>query len=142
MNNLVNRIKNQIQLVKNEIHEITDKIAVLRDEGDSSDVGVSTEFQDRLDILREKIDILQKSLATYQNTKTSNSVDIGNTIEFTINTKTKYLTLVLPEDADTQEGLISIESPLGQAFLTKKKGESVTITTPRGEMNYKLTNIK
>ena len=50
--------------------------------------------------------------------------------------------IVGPEDANLPAGKISHESPLGSALIGHKKGETVTVTTPRGEINYKIIGIK
>lgn len=39
-------------------------------------------------------------------------------------------------------GIISHNSPLGQALIGKKVGEVVSLTSPRGPINYKIIKIK
>ena len=48
----------------------------------------------------------------------------------------------LKVEADPVAGYISNESPLGKAFLGKKKGELVVVQTPKGEVKYKIVEIK
>jgi len=50
--------------------------------------------------------------------------------------------LVGPAEADPVDGRISNESPLGKALLGKKKGQSVTISAPNGETEFKIIKIK
>ena len=38
-------------------------------------------------------------------------------------------------------GFISHESPLGKAFIGCKKGEKVTVTTPGGDIIYKILEV-
>jgi transcription elongation factor GreA len=45
-------------------------------------------------------------------------------------------------ESDPAKGFISNESPLGQAFLGHKKGEKIKVLTPKGEMEYKILDIK
>jgi transcription elongation factor GreA len=45
-------------------------------------------------------------------------------------------------EADPPNHRISNESPLGQALLGHKKGDSVDVTTPRGIAKYKIDTIK
>lgn len=49
--------------------------------------------------------------------------------------------IVGAEEADMATGKISHKSPLGVALYGKKKGDSVTFTTPRGAVNYKIINV-
>ena len=53
----------------------------------------------------------------------------------------KTFTLVGSEEADMKEGKISNRSPFGEALFGKKKNESVSFTTPRGNVNYKILKV-
>jgi transcription elongation factor GreA len=49
--------------------------------------------------------------------------------------------LVMPEDADVEQGLISTASPIGRALLNKEEGDSVTVTTPSGSRTFELVKL-
>jgi len=44
-------------------------------------------------------------------------------------------------EADPLAGLISNESPIGEALLGKKKGDAVVVTTPDGELRLKIVKV-
>ena len=44
-------------------------------------------------------------------------------------------------EANSLKGKISNESPVGKALLGKKIGDTVTVTTPAGEFEYKILSI-
>ncbi|HEX8362296.1 MAG TPA: transcription elongation factor GreA, partial [Longimicrobium sp.] len=46
--------------------------------------------------------------------------------------------LVFGDYIDIDSGQISVASPLGQALMGKKKGETVSLTLPRGERTLKI----
>jgi len=50
-------------------------------------------------------------------------------------------TIVGSAEADPVNGRLSNESPLGSALMTKKKGDIVEVTTPRGKTTYKIDGI-
>ncbi len=52
----------------------------------------------------------------------------------------KYM-LVSKEEADFEEGKISIESPVGKALLGKSVGDSVEVTIPAGTLAYEIIAI-
>jgi len=54
----------------------------------------------------------------------------------------KNFTIVSFNEAAPAEGKISNESPLGTAFISRKKGDEVKVETPRGEVNYKIIKIE
>jgi transcription elongation factor GreA len=49
--------------------------------------------------------------------------------------------LVLPEDADPEQGLISVASPLGRAFVGKEEGDEVVALTPAGSRRFELVAL-
>ncbi|MFT7327933.1 MAG: transcription elongation factor GreA [Crocinitomicaceae bacterium] len=53
----------------------------------------------------------------------------------------KSYQLVGNEEADFSAGKISFESPIGAALMSKKKGDAVGVTTPKGEIIYKINNV-
>lgn len=44
-------------------------------------------------------------------------------------------------EADLKESAISISSPLGGSLINKTQGDIVTVTLPRGEKEYEITQI-
>ena len=50
--------------------------------------------------------------------------------------------LVGPEEADPQNGTLSIASPLGKSLLGKKKGEKFTLTLPKATVPYKVIKVE
>jgi len=54
--------------------------------------------------------------------------------------ETKYQ-IVGPEEVDIAAGKISYLSPLGSGLLKKKKGDKVTIQTPKGAAVYEIARI-
>ena len=51
-------------------------------------------------------------------------------------------TIVGSAESDPPNRRISNESPLGQALLGRKKGETVDVNTPRGVSQYKIETIR
>lgn len=69
-------------------------------------------------------------------------VQIGSTIRVETNGKEKEFSIVGAQEADPLAGKISNESPLGQAFLDKEKGDTVEVTVPAGRQIYRILEIK
>lgn len=141
MKNIEEKIENQINKIKEEIVDITNNIESFRNDGDVDNVGVGQELLDKLEILNEKLSILKKNLLLYQNAKSTNILSLGHTIHLTRGNAKNVVTLVLPEDADSLEGFISAESPLGKALLGKREGEQIVFETPAGAQKIKITKL-
>jgi len=50
--------------------------------------------------------------------------------------------LVTHEEADIQNGLYSVQSPIGKALLGKKAGDEVAVQTPGGKRTFEVLELK
>ena len=46
------------------------------------------------------------------------------------------------DEADIDNGLLSVSAPLGRALIGKTVGDSVEVTTPRGTKAYEITKVR
>jgi transcription elongation factor GreA len=53
----------------------------------------------------------------------------------------KVYRIVGPAEADIDQGLISITSPLARAMMNKEVGDEVVFQAPRGTMEYEILEI-
>ena len=51
------------------------------------------------------------------------------------------LTLVGPTEADLKNGRLSFESPVAQALLGARAGDTVTVATPGGDRRYRVDRV-
>lgn len=77
-----------------------------------------------------------------KNKKTGGIAAVGNTVRVKINGKEKTFTIVGPQEADPLNGLISNESPLGEAFIGRSAKDSVEVNTPAGKQIYVILEVK
>lgn len=73
----------------------------------------------------------------------TDSASVGNTVEVSDPERNIEfeVRLVSSIEADPDNDLVSIESPMGLALLGSKVGESVTFEAPAGEITYKVISI-
>jgi transcription elongation factor GreA len=55
--------------------------------------------------------------------------------------RTMELKLVGPTEADLKQGLISFESPVAQALVGARAGDTVTVVTPGGDRRYRVDGV-
>lgn len=72
----------------------------------------------------------------------SETVSVGSNITVQINGENREYTIVGAQEADPLSRRISNESPLGEAFLGKSKGDVVKVEVPSGVQEYKILEIK
>ena len=58
------------------------------------------------------------------------------------NNKKKTYKIVGKDEADITKNYIYFRSPIGKALIGKKKTELITVTTPSGEKNFEITDVK
>lgn len=90
----------------------------------------------------ESEDIIARSVVLTKRSDAS-SVSFGSTVLVFRNDTNESVRFVLvgPEETNPAGFKISYESPLGQALLGRKKNECVKVSTPKGEIKYKIIDI-
>jgi transcription elongation factor GreA len=77
-------------------------------------------------------------------TKASDVIEIGSTV-VVINLKSGAevtYTLVRPSEVNPAQGRISIESPVGQAFLQRSPGDEVQVAAPSGTLTFRIERVE
>ena len=78
-----------------------------------------------------------------EHNKKSDTVEIGATVTIKEGKKkAEIFTIVGAAEADPKDGLISNESPLGSALLSKQVGDTVEVEAPDGVIRFKVVKIK
>lgn len=74
---------------------------------------------------------------------TNGTVDIGSVVSVKKDGEpnTRTFTMVGSEETDMLAGKISYKSPIGAALFGKKKGDTVTVITPKGDMEYEIVSV-
>lgn len=89
---------------------------------------------------------LERMLAKAQiieHNKKSDIVEIGATVTIKEGKKkAETFTIVGAAEANPKDGLISNESPLGSALLSKQVGDAVEVEAPDGVIRFKVVKIK
>jgi len=73
--------------------------------------------------------------------KKKDSIDVGSKVTLHINGKHEVYMLVGEWEADPMNKKISHSSPLGQALLGKKVGDTADVEAPVGKIRYKIVEI-
>lgn len=140
------KIKKELDYLKNvKRKEISEKIEKAKELGDLSENAEYHEAKDEQGMTEARIvelESLLKTAVVSENNGRKDEVNIGS--EVTVSSKLGEQTykIVGYNEADPSKGLISNESPLGQAFIGRKKGDKVSVEVPAGEIEYEIIEIK
>ena len=127
--------------------EIADKIKEAREQGDLSEnaeYDAAKDEQRDIEARIEELEELLKNAEVYvEDEATLDAVSIGTTVvlldlEYDEDVEFK---IVGSTEADSLQGLISNEAPVGRALLGKKIGDLVNVETQMGNVQYKVLNI-
>ena len=125
--------------------EIAERLKRAKEYGDLSENSEYTDAKDAQSKLESRIfeleEIIRSAVLIKKNLR-KDTVGIGSTVEAQKGIKTFKYTIVGSREAKPEANLISNESPLGEAFLDKKVGDTVEIETPSGKAKYKITKIE
>tara|TARA_Y100000310_G_C20651902_1_gene799901 strand:+ start:363 stop:821 length:459 start_codon:yes stop_codon:yes gene_type:complete len=68
-------------------------------------------------------------------------VQIGSKVTLQTGKEKWTIAITGPQEADPLQDKISASSPLGEALLGRKKGDTFGVETPQGHMRYKILEI-
>lgn len=123
---------------------IADAIKTAREQGDlaeNAEYQSARAEQERNESRISEIENILLNVEIIKKPKGDSKVQLGSTVKLKGDSKTKEFQVVGTVEADPLSGKISDESPIGQALLGKKVGDSVEITTPTGTDSYKIVEI-
>ena len=135
-----------LKLVKRP--EVIQRIKVARSFGDLSENSEYDAAKDEQSHLEDRIAQVEEMLKYAQvvdaESVDPNEVSVGKTITYTeVGTDDpETYTIVGSDESDPLNGKISNDSPIAQALLGKKKGETVSITTPGGKFDVVINEVK
>lgn len=122
-------------------------IAEAREKGDLSENAEYDAAKEAQGLLELRINDLEKQMATAR-VLDSSEVDISKVTVLAkvtiMNTKNKAritYQLVSESEADLKAKKVSVSSPMGQGLLGKVIGETATVRTPNGDMQFEIVDI-
>ena len=146
--NGLNKLKEELVFLKEKKRpEIVAAIAEARSHGDLKENAEYHAAKEKQSFIEGRIteleDVLSRADVIDLSKLNSNKVTFGTQVEVLdteLNKKITY-SVVGPYEANLEEGLISVSSPLARALLGKSKNEVVEVNTPRGIKVYEIISI-
>lgn len=141
-------LENELDFLKTEKRtEIAEKIKVALSFGDlseNSEYDEAKNDQAKLEARIAEVEAMLKNAKVIEaHELDKDSIHIGTrfkVLDVEFNEELEYQ-MVGSAEADPMEGKISDESPVGQALLGKKAGDTVVAETPSGELRFQVVQI-
>jgi len=142
------KLKAELDRLRNvEMIEVTKRVATAREMGDLSENAEYHAAREDQGILQARINDLSDRLARAVIIDPTNlpkdTIVFGSKVrvmDLDVDEEETY-ELVGPGQENPDKGRILSSSPIGQGLLGRKKGDTVTITVPRGKIRFKVLEI-
>jgi len=137
-----------MQRIEHELRVILPKeIQAALGQGDLSENAEYESAKNRQSTIQARFAQIQKRLADLSRIDVSgvpkDRAGLGSevTVENLESGEEICYTLVIPELADGNRSFVSMASPVGKALMNRRVGDTVTITIPRGTLEYEVRRI-
>ena len=141
------RYEDELYYLKNDRYkEITQAIKEARAQGDLSENAeyqAAKEEQRQVDARIEELEEMVANAEVVDESEDNSVIRIGSTVlikDLEFDEELNYQ-IVGGSEANTDENMISNESPLGQALIGAVEGDIVTVQAPVGEIRYQVLEI-
>lgn len=142
------KLRDELARLKEERPKISREIGIARDHGDLSENAEYHAAKERQGLCEARIKDIEDKLARAEvidPTKLSGDrVRFGATVTLTnldTDEETTYQ-IVGADEADINQGLISISAPLARALIGKSIGDEVVVNLPAGTRRYEIGSIE
>ena len=144
---ILKKFEEEIQQLEKELKtELPQEIKRARELGDLRENAEYQAAKERQRLVESRISLLKKRVSDISlmnlDKLPHDRVGFGSTVHLKdSNGDTIVYQLVMPEDADVEQGLISTASPIGRALLNKEEGDEVVVTAPNGSRRFEVVKL-
>lgn len=142
-----NELKKELEELKTvKRKEVTESLEFAKSLGDLSENAEYQEAREMQVNVEQRVAVLENIIkdAVIVSANNKDFIGMGSIIvvKNEADKEAKQFQIVGSEESDILTGKISNVSPLGAALMSKKVGEVVSLTTPKGPVKYKIIEIK
>ena len=141
------KLKEELSQLEKEAAEVRKRVSEAREQGDLSENGEFIYGRQQLGFINGRLGELRAQINRSQKvdcTKVQCDRAVFGTVVTLLNLDTKdkvTYQLLGPNDADIDEGSISIHSPVGDAVHGLGPGEKASVKIPAGDFNFEVVDI-
>ena|GEM_PF-145025 len=144
---LLRKFEEEIATLTHELKlELPKEIKRARELGDLRENAEYHAAKERQRLIEARISMLQKRVSEIALMNVDriprDRAGFGSTVHVVEGNGEKLVfQLVMPEDANAEQGMISTTSPIGRAFLNKEAGDAVKVATPGGVREFEIVKL-
>jgi transcription elongation factor GreA len=141
------KLKDELHRLKEERPKISREIGIAREHGDLSENAEYHAAKERQGLVEARLKDIEDKLARAEvidpGKLSGDRVRFGATVVLTnldSDEESKYQ-IVGADEADINQGLISISAPLARALIGKSIGDEIVVQLPAGTRRYEIGDI-
>jgi transcription elongation factor GreA len=141
------KLKEELARLKGERPKISREIGVAREHGDLSENAEYHAAKERQGMVEAQIkdieDKLSRSEVIDPSKLSGDRIRFGATVSLSNSETDEQVTyqIVGADEADIEQGLISVSAPLARALIGKEVGDEVAVVLPVGKRTYEVIEI-
>ncbi len=142
------KLQEELKRLREQKRKLSQEVGTAREWGDLRENSEYHAAKERLQQVLSKIGDLEFKLAHVhlvdptQHEKGVATVGTQVTVKDLTANQQEVYTLVGSDESDPASGKISIQSPLGKAFLGRRVKEKVTVNLPAGPCPYQILSVE
>ena len=144
---ILKKFEDEISQLEKELKtELPKEIQRARELGDLRENAEYSAAKERQRLVESRISMLKKRVSEISLMNLDkiphDKVGFGSTVHLKDpQGQTIVYQLVMPEDADPEQGMISTAAPIGRALVNKEEGDEVNVTTPNGARRFEIVKL-
>ena len=139
---LKSELEERVNVLRPEIATRIKEAKELGDLSENAEYDSAKEAQATNEGRIEEIKSILDKAVIITSTDGSGIVRVGSSVKVESKNGVQTFVIVGAAESDPGAGFISNESPLGSAFLGRKKGDKFEVKTPKGITEYKILEVK
>ena len=125
---------------------MAERIKAARELGDlkeNAEYHIAKEDQAHLETKIKRLNQRLRAARVVEEVLAPGTVGFGSTVAVVDEASGRAMDLMLvgPTEADLKKGRLSFESPVAQALLGARAGDTVTVATPAGDRRYRVDRV-
>ena len=142
------KLEKELEVLKTvKRKEVVERIKIARSFGDLSENSEYDSAKEEQAFVEGRITTLENMIRNakiIEEDTTTDSVTLGKSVTFVElpDGDEETYNIVGSAEADPFEGKISNDSPIAKSLIGKKVGDTVSVSTPGGDMTVKIVSIK
>ncbi len=145
---IVSKLEEELEKLNHElIVELPHELKIAAERGDLSENAEYDAAKERKRFVESRISQLQKRISEIMsinvNAIPTDRVGLGSWVQLEDLDTEKIVeyTFVFSEEADPENGRISLATPIGKALVGKQVGDEVVVVVPKGRCEYEIVDL-